>query len=897
MTVDGMELASQLFDFEIINGLETKVAQEVMIYDWTTLTRDARAYIDQFVADEMLRDAEFDNSQFDHNVAFEAAQTQRVTTFGESEAGRTITFNAAEEARATGYDADHSRADTDHTNAGTDRTNAATDRTNAATDRTNAAADRTLAGTDHTRADGDHTQALANNATVAGFNARVVAEETATAANKISAVKAKTFADVDARLEDLETDGAFMATNDITNGDFTNGTTGWTSAFGSISAANNILTATASGSGLENLAIVDSQQNVILGNKYYFRFSARVLNSVCLKIESYITGSTAGTDIRMVQLPVPVINQKYPLSFVSVPPSNGTGKLRFYIKHVYSDAATASGKTMEIERPLTLNLTTIFGAGKEPTATEMDRILARFTNSWFDGTKNLFAAKTAIEKQMQLDSGAIMEGSNLLVNGDLSNGTTGWQPNSATIAVANGILSVTGSGSFTHATVFQDSVKPVYVGQKIYTRAKVKVTNSAATSFKILLQGSVVGGTAMDLFSKSSPMLNEQFTASGIATITDQTGVVRIVFRGQYVDAATAVGKTYELSYINTIDLTATFGLGNEPTVEQMDAIMAKFENSWFDGTKNLFQAKASLNKLMALDARTEFEMKNGVVNGDFSNGTTGWEVSTITGAVAAVANNEITLTALATQTTEIKLVYKIPTSINNKLYLAATMLSNSNADAVWLLDTTTPNSITRLSHSGSGAYERLSKIITATNITMEFRLLDTSRSGDISSSPVKLKYATVIDLTAAFGAGKEPTLAEMDRLMARFSNSWFDGVKPIQTIETLYNEKANKTQESWITPTLINGWVEQSGYPVRYMKDEMGFVHVKGRIGGGAIGSYAFTMVSGYRPLELRQFPIPTSSPSVTTRGYVATGSVCPAESAYTTYVDISGITFRAEV
>ena len=56
---------TQLYEFEIINGLETKVAQEVMIYDWTTLTRDARAYIDQFVADEVFRDAQFDNAQFD----------------------------------------------------------------------------------------------------------------------------------------------------------------------------------------------------------------------------------------------------------------------------------------------------------------------------------------------------------------------------------------------------------------------------------------------------------------------------------------------------------------------------------------------------------------------------------------------------------------------------------------------------------------------------------------------------------------------------------------------------------------------------------------------------------------------------------------------------------------
>ena len=77
-----------------------------------------------------------------------------------------------------------------------------------------------------------------------------------------------------------------------------------------------------------------------------------------------------------------------------------------------------------------------------------------------------------------------------------------------------------------------------------------------------------------------------------------------------------------------------------------MDGILAKFTNSWFDGTKNLFRANATLNKLMAVDARTEFEAKNGVVNGDFSNGTTGWtgDDGTITSA-----NNTLIITGSGT--------------------------------------------------------------------------------------------------------------------------------------------------------------------------------------------------------------------------------------------------------
>ena len=178
VTIDAKEFATQKYNFKVITGLDSEIAREIMIYDWSTLTAEARAYIDQFTADEVLRDAEFDNAQFDRNTAFNAAQTQRVITFNSSEAARVQLFNSKETDRAAGYTADHSRAETDHTGATTDRTNAETDRTNAATDRTNAAADRTLAGTDHTRAEGDHTRADADSATVAGFNGRLTDVET-----------------------------------------------------------------------------------------------------------------------------------------------------------------------------------------------------------------------------------------------------------------------------------------------------------------------------------------------------------------------------------------------------------------------------------------------------------------------------------------------------------------------------------------------------------------------------------------------------------------------------------------------------------------------------------------------------------------------------------------------
>lgn len=58
--IDDVDYASQLYEFKIRSGLETKVAVEVMVHNWTTLTRRAQNYIDQFVKDEADRQALFE---------------------------------------------------------------------------------------------------------------------------------------------------------------------------------------------------------------------------------------------------------------------------------------------------------------------------------------------------------------------------------------------------------------------------------------------------------------------------------------------------------------------------------------------------------------------------------------------------------------------------------------------------------------------------------------------------------------------------------------------------------------------------------------------------------------------------------------------------------------------
>ncbi|WP_256758704.1 hypothetical protein [Cohnella sp. WQ 127256] len=78
--------------------------------------------------------------------------------------------------------------------------------------------------------------------------------------------------------------------------------------------------------------------------------------------------------------------------------------------------------------------------------------------------------------------------------------------------------------------------------------------------------------------------------------------------------------------------------------------------------------------------------------------------------------------------------------------------------------------------------------------------------------------------------------------------------------VSVLQNTKVEKHQPQWITPTLLNGWVAYggAGYPsARYLKDDLGFVHLDGLISGGIVtsGTPLFILPSGYRPKETVTF------------------------------------------
>lgn len=114
--------------------------------------------------------------------------------------------------------------------------------------------------------------------------------------------------------------------------------------------------------------------------------------------------------------------------------------------------------------------------------------------------------------------------------------------------------------------------------------------------------------------------------------------------------------------------------------------------------------------------------------------------------------------------------------------------------------------------------------------------------------------------------------------------------------VDNLLVEKANKTQEDWITPTLYGTWHFNEGNICRYKKDDFGKVTLQGRVAPGEINIAIFILPIGYRPAYDLVYPVATSSSYYLTILIKNDGVVKYNAGTIGTYVDLSAISFFAE-
>lgn len=176
---------------------------------------------------------------------------------------------------------------------------------------------------------------------------------------------------------------------------------------------------------------------------------------------------------------------------------------------------------------------------------------------------------------------AVLKGNtatNIIKNGDFSNGTTGWAAYGGTISAADNTLTIIGNGVSSSTNTWQTAswmLNHIY-----YIRAYVKALSSDCTSITLLSYP-----TPNTSIKVITPILNEWLPISGVVTAGSTSSSARLgSISFNYGSAALANTKQGQVRYTTAIDLTSTFGTGNEPTVAQCDLMYSE----WFDGTKHV---------------------------------------------------------------------------------------------------------------------------------------------------------------------------------------------------------------------------------------------------------------------------------------------------------------------
>jgi hypothetical protein len=146
--------------------------------------------------------------------------------------------------------------------------------------------------------------------------------------------------------------------NLVQNGNFANGTTGWTSSNTSSFAVNNgIASTTGNDVGTSTYLIQTTNQNIIPNHKYYVRATMKMIdassNAMVLKIRSS-TGNGDSGDVVVQSNPIP--NQSYTKSAVLTAGSTWSGFLQFRCSHYYLDSITKNGKTMEVQNVMVIDM-------------------------------------------------------------------------------------------------------------------------------------------------------------------------------------------------------------------------------------------------------------------------------------------------------------------------------------------------------------------------------------------------------------------------------------------------------------------------------------------------------------------------------------------------------------
>ena len=254
-----------------------------------------------------------------------------------------------------------------------------------------------------------------------------------------------------------------------------------------------------------------------------------------------------------------------------------------------SDMRTSGFTPIKVKQVIGINLTESFGAGNEPMAEYMDTIMTQFENDWFGGEKKAkdnaldigkvwanVDGKMKMAKVSEVNDDIII-GKNILANNDFTQGFSFWNPYNSNLSLESGVLRATGTGD--NRVIGATQTLNVVSDGLYYLRARIRTLSDVADSLT-MFDGSSTSAVV------NNPQKNQWYEISGVQNL----GLNRVYVAGFFPNATLANGAIIEIEKTMVINLTETFGAGNEPSSSEMDVILERV--GWFGTEKELVTLK-----------------------------------------------------------------------------------------------------------------------------------------------------------------------------------------------------------------------------------------------------------------------------------------------------------------
>jgi len=213
-----------------------------------------------------------------------------------------------------------------------------------------------------------------------------------------------------------------MTTNVINNGDFTSGS-GWYRPGGTVTVADNVASITAPSDTLWGAVGIYGGCPVTPSNhKIYLKSNVKTDSPDSLSLQITAWDSAWGGAGTFPIITSPTQNEWYVCSTIIFAPN---GIANFAFESVFASNVTAANTTTSLEKVIAIDLTDLFGVGKEPTLEQFEAwLILLYPTLFFNGTVEFTTIKQLFNEKADKTR---WYGKNVLCIGDSLTVANQWQ--------------------------------------------------------------------------------------------------------------------------------------------------------------------------------------------------------------------------------------------------------------------------------------------------------------------------------------------------------------------------------------------------------------------------------------------------------------------------------------